>query len=414
MPAEARVYIQIDQASEKKFPIAVVDLVPINRGASKDWNHEITDIIIDDLKLTGLFEIIPPDQYPMSPGALSTDPASIQFPPWTLIGAQALVNGSYSNTKGGVQVELHLYDPFLGQHLVSRSYVTKDSERAVVANHFADEIVKELTGERGVFSTRIAYTQIVKKGKEIGVMNMNGGNAHNITKDKSINLSPAWTPNGSQIVYTSFGRNASPEIAVVGSEGGSSRRITSNGSINVSPTFSPNGILTVVSALEGDTEIYLMNMAGNIVKRITNSFGIDVNPSWSPDGSSLVFASERAGRLHIFRSDASGGSVERLTFVGTQNDNPVWSPKGDKIAFQSLDGNWDIFLMNPDGSMIQRLTSSTGNNESPTWSPNGRFIAYSSTRNGPIEVTLMREDGSNQITIGPSGSTQPAWGPWVK
>lgn len=409
MRAEARIYIQIDQPSEKKFPVAVVNLVPVNRGGSKDWDRKIPDKIRNDLNLTGLFDIIPPEQYPASPGARSVNPATIEFPPWTLIGVQAVINGSYTNAKGGVQVDLHLYDPFLGQHLLGRTYFTNEKELSVAAHHFADEIMKELTGERGVFSTRIAYTQVSKRTKEIGVMDMDGGRAGTITRDKTINLSPAWSPNGGQIAFTTFGKGGgSPEIAVIGSGGGAAKRVTSNGTINVSPAWSPNGTLTVASALYGDTEIYLMSLSGNILGRLTNSFGIDVNPSWSPDGSQFVFASERAGRLHLFKGSAGGGA-ERLTFVGTQNDNPVWSPKGDKIAFQSLSGGWDIFIMNADGSMIQRLTSA-GNCESPTWAPNGRFIAASCGG----QVNLMREDGSNLTPVGPKGSVQPAWGPWSR
>ncbi len=414
--AEARIYVQIDQASEKKFPVAIAPLVPDNHRNSGDWNTHIPDKIKKDLELTGLFEIISASQYPKSPGALSVDPAMIQFPPWALMGAQALVNGSYSNAKGGVQVTLSLYDPVIGQRLLNRTYVTRDDDMSVVAHHFADEIMKELTGERGVFSTKIAYVQAVKKGKEIGVMDVDGDHARLITKDRSINLSPSWSPDGSKIAYTTFsGRGGTPEVAIIGATGGgATKRITANGTVNVSPTWTPNGQLTISSAMHGDTDIYLMSLTGDVVKKITGSFGIDVNPSWSPDGSHLVFASERAGRLHLFKADANGGSVERLTFVGVQNDNPAWSPKGDKIVFQSLEGNWDLFVMNTDGSMLQRLTSGQGNNESPSWAPNGRFIVFSSTQTGSTKVTLMREDGSNVTPIGESGTLQPSWGPWVK
>jgi TolB protein len=281
---------------------------------------------------------------------------------------------------------------------------------SVVAHHFADEVMRELTGEQGVFSTQIAYVQAGKKVKEIGVMDMDGGNARSITKDKTIDLSPAFSPDGGRIAYTTFSRNENMEVAIVGAGGGPSKRLTMNGSVNLSPAWSPSGALTIASAAGGDdTDLYVLNMNGDLTKKLAPSYGIDVNPSWSPDGSAFVFASERAGKLHLFRADAGGGGVERLTFVGTQNDNPAWSPKGDKIAFQSLSGGWDIFIMNTDGSQIQRLTS-TGNCESPTWAPNGRFIAASCGG----KVVVMREDGSNATPVGPGGSHQPSWGPWVK
>ena len=409
---EARIFIQIDQASDKKFPIAVADLVP--QGKHSSIGEDIPDIISKNLGLTGMFELIPNSQHPSDGPGVSANLSAIQFAPWTLIGAQALVIGTYSGGKSGVQVEMALFDPVTATRLVSKSYTTNADEISIVANHFSDEVMRELTGERGVFSTEIAYIQAAKKGKEIGIMDMNGENAGVITKDKSINLSPAFSPDGKTIAYTSFSKSGNAEIYITGSHGGGSKKITSTGTINVSPTWGPNGNLTVAQAQEGDTNLVILNLAGSLVRKLTSSFGIDVNRSWSPDGSQVVFASERAGRLHLFKSDASGGHVERLTYVGVQNDNPAWSPKGDKIVFQSLEGNWDLFIMNTDGSMLQRLTSSNGNNESPTWSPNARFIAFTSTRSGKTAVNIMREDGSNQTEVGPAGSLQPSWGPWTK
>jgi TolB protein len=408
--AEARVYIQIDQPGDKKFPIAIDNPVPVNRGESKDWSRKMTEIIKSDLTMTGLFDIIPQEQYPKEGNVRAPIPSAMQFPAWSVIGAQALVNGNYSNVANGMQqLEMHLYDPGMGQLLVAKTYTAKDKDYISIAHQFADEIVLELTGERGVFSTQIAYVQASKKRKEIGVMDMDGENAHNITKQKGILFSPAWSPDGGTIAFSYFTKAGDVEIATVPSAGGPVKAVTTNGTINISPTYSPSGELTIASGMNGDTELYIVDMAGQALRKLTDNYGIDVNPGWSPDGSWFVFSSERAGRLNIFKSSADGGTIQRLTFVGTQNDNPVWSPNGQKIAFQSLAGGWDIYVMNADGSMLQRLTSN-GASESPSWSPNGRFIAYSSNR----QVTIMREDGSNPTTVGPEESLQPTWGPWVK
>ncbi len=402
--AEARIYIQIDQPSEKKFPIAVADLVPSDE-VSKDWNRKVSALIRKNLAMTGLFDLVDPLEFPKETSALDPNPGRIQFAPWSFIGVQALINGTYTKGKDSIRVEMNLYDPLLGQRLISRSYTAKPKEMSVVAHNFADQVMQELTGETGVFSTRITYVQVSKKIKEVGVMDMDGENARTITKDKTTDLSPAWSPDSSEIAYTTFTREGYPEISTVGSSGGIPRRVTDNRSINVSPAWTPNGTLTVASAFQGDTDIYLMNRNGGVIKKLTDSYGIDVNPSWSPDGSAFVFASERAGRLHLFKSDASGSGVERLTFVGTQNDNPSWSPKGDKIAFQSLSGGWNIFIMNADGSMIQKLSSAGC--ESPSWAPNGRFIAASCGG----QITIFRDDGSAETRVGPKNAAQPSWGP---
>lgn len=409
-PAAARLYILIDQPSEKPFPIAIDDLTP-TAGRSKDW-QKVSTILRRDLELTGLFDIMDPSIFPENPAARSTSPATIQFAPWTLIGAQALVNGTYALEGDSVKVSLHLFDPFLGQLLLGRNYTAKPKEMATVAHHFADEIMKELTGERGVSSTQIAFVCFSGKKKEICTMDMDGGNPRQLTHDKSIALSPAWSPDGHQIAFTSYRVGGNPEVFTVRA-GGAATQITANQTVNLSPTWNPGGQLTVASALSGDTELYLMSLKGKILRRLTSSFGIDVNPSWSPDGRFVAFASERAGRLHLFRANADGSGVQRLTFVGYHNDNPAWSPKGDKIVFQGMDmGLWDLFIMNADGSMLQRLTVDSGDNESPSWSPNGRFITFSSTRNGAPQVFIMREDGTNQQPVGPRRSLQPSWSPW--
>ncbi len=405
--AEARVYIQIDQASEKKFPIAVADLASKGESESKEWKTRVSETIRKDLAMTGVFDLIAESQFP--DGERAPNPSITSFQPWSLIGAQALVVGSYVKSKDGAKIDMYLLDPVVGQTILTRSYTGKSDEPSVVAHHFADEIMRELTGEEGVFSTKIAYVQAGKKVKEIAVMDMNGENSKTITHEKSTALSPAFSPDGSRIAFTTFGKSQSYDIAVIGSSGGSVKRMT-NGGVNLSPTWSPSGGLTAASIVGGgDTEIVSIGAGGGIGKKLAPSAGIDVNPSWAPDGSAFVFASERAGKLHLFRADAGGGNVQRLTFVGSQNDNPAWSPKGDKIVFQSLSGGWDLFLMNADGSMIQRLTS-TGNCESPSWAPNGRFITASCGG----RVVVMREDGSNLTTVGPGGSLQPSWGPQSK
>ena len=414
--AEARIYIRIDEYSAKKFPIAVADLRPIDGSYRGRLQREIPEVIRKCLDISGLFDVLSPDIFPSEDaGNIRLD--NIIFSRWSLIDVQGVVKGGIREQGDKVIVELRLFDPSIKTLLVGKEYVadhtgsrTDKKFGADIAHRFTDEIVKALTGYPGVFTTQIAYVIHAKKKKNLAIMDVDGGNLRELTSGRVINISPAWSPDGRELVYTSFMKNA-PDLFLINTQGGSPKRITFNGQANVSPVFSPDGkTILASSANSGDPELVLMDHQGSPIMQIAPAYGVDVNPAWSPDGSQIVFASERAGKLHLFVTDRMGTSVRRLTFVGYQNDAPVWSPTGDKIAFQSRDeGAFDIFVMNPDGSMVQRLTHGPGNNEYPSWSPDGRYLTFNSSRSGHHQVYIMRKDGSNPYQITTDGGMMPTW-----
>lgn len=405
--ASARIYIPIDQPADQKFPIAITDL----KGG--DIGEEIADIIRNDLTLSGYFRIIPTSSFADMAKKDGISQETIKFDFWSSIEAQALVKGEVGTESGKQIITLRLFDPVLREMLVGKQYRAEKKHLREVAHRFSDEIMAALTGIPGVFNTKIAYTAMTGKGrKEIYTMDMDGYNPGSVTGNKSLNLSPSWSPDGSKIVFTSYTKG-NPDLYVmnIGSKG--MRKITSAGGANITPSWSPAGDkIAYASSSTGISNLYLVSPSGGDARRLTVNSNIDVSPSWSPDGSSIVFSSERAGGLHVFRIPSSGGAVQRLTFVGYQNDMPSWSPMGDKIAFAGRDmGTFDIFIMNPDGSNIQRLTVGSGSNEHPSFSPDGRLITFESSRGGARAIYIMRADGSNQTRISKGNGELPEWGP---
>jgi TolB protein len=407
----ARIYIPIDQPSDQKFPIAICNLQG-GGGLSK----EIPDIMRNDLTLSGYFNILPPSIYKNHAEHEGITSDSIRFGYWISVGAQALVKGNIES-KGGKQiVTLRLFDPVIGEMLVGKQYTFSKKEVREVAHRFSDEIMEALTGIRGVFNTKIVYTVATKKGgKDIYMMDMDGENNRRITNLKSITLSPSLSPDGTQIVFTSYHRG-NPDLYTIDINGRGLKQLVGGQGTKITPAWSPNdSAIAFSSSMSGDSEIYTIPPSGGQVRRLTNSKGIDIAPTWSPDGGQLIFVSDRTGNAHIYRMMASGGEEHRLTYVGYQNDMPSWSPMGDKVAFAGRDmGTFDIFIMNPDGSNIQRLTAGAGSNESPSWSPDGRFIVFSSSRGGETAIYMMRADGSNQTRISKGNGMLPEWGPQVK
>ena len=391
--AHARIYVPIDQPSDEMFPIAVADLQGGGRG------RKIAEIIRNDMELSGYFRVIPVDSFKSVARKEGISIDTMRFEFWSAIEAGAIVKGSVKSEGGKISVTLRLFDPYLKQMLVGKQYRAGKKDLREVAHRFSNEIMLALTGIWGVFDTRIAYTAVTgKKRKGIFVMDMDGHGAGSITKNKTINISPAWSPDGGRIAFTSYLRN-NPDIYTTSAGGGRMKRLSKGTGTNITPTWAP-GKIAFSSSVGGTVNLYTMSSNGGGTHRLTVGPSIDISPDYSPDGGSIAFASERAGGLHIFRMGAGGGGAQRLTFVGYQNDMPSWSPIGDKIAFAGRDnGAFDIFIMNTDGSNIQRLTIGTGNNDHPTFSPDGRMIAFSSTREGGGSIFLMRADGSNQTNI---------------
>lgn len=418
-PSPARhIYIILDQPSaENKFPIAVPDLLYTKDQNDKDqYAVKFTDVLRNDMKLAGYFNVLEKSSYPENPGPGLTS-SDIDFKKWTGIGALALVKGGVRVDGKNLVLELRLFDPNTGETLVGKEYKVEKKNYRAAAHRFMDEIMLALTGEKGIFSTKIAVACGKIGQKEIYIMDIDGENRIPITKNKSINVSPSWSPDGSQVAFASYMKYF-PEIYIAQTNGkGKIKRVTYNNAVNMTPAFAPDGKgIAIASSMSGNPEIYLIDSQGNKLAQLTRNFGIDIAPTWSPDGNNLIFASERAGNLHLFSMDKNGNGVKRLTYSGAHNDQPDWSPKADKVVYASQSGGgYDIFTVNVDGSLVQRLTSGAGSNESPSFSPDGRYVVYSSTRRGKSDVYLMLWEGSNQVPITNSGEcVNPDWSPWLQ
>lgn len=413
--SHSAIYILVDQFSpEHKFPVAVADLIDKKSGQTDAQGMEIADILRRNLQLAGYFDLIDKSKYADRGPALL--PEEINFDQWNAIGARVFVKGGYKKSGKNLILELRLYDPQLKTMLVGKEYKVKQDKAYAAIHRFADEIMLALTGQRGIFNTKIAAACGPKGKEQIVIMNVDGTDRTMISNNTALNLSPAWSANNSELVYTSY-QKFFPELYLSKVKGGKPKRLTFNNMLNITPEFSPDGgLIAFTSSMSGEPDLYLVDLEGKQVAQLTNAFGIDISPTWSPDGKLVAFSSERAGGLHIFVTDRSGSEPKRLTFTGYQNDTPEWSPRGDKIAYvKRADGGFNVFLMNADGSQDQQLTQGSGNNENPSWSPDGRYMAFSSSRKSGANLYLMMWDGSNQTAITTDAQCKtPAWSHWFE
>ncbi len=420
--AEAKVYIDLSAPQAKRLPIAIQDFkISASVGAetigsAKGLNDELMDTLKSDLRFSGLFNIIDRSAYIEDPKKAGLTESEIDFKQWRAVGADALIKGVVMIEKNSLIVEVRFFDCVTEKQIIGKRYIGSLSSPRRVIHYFTDQLYEELTGRKGIFTTRLLFISDKDGNKEVYMSDYDGKNAVKITRNRSINLSPQWAPDGSRIIYVSY-KKGSPNLHMLDLRTGKDTVVSGRPGINIGGRFSPDGA-KVALTLSGDKspELYMLDLNTGEYKRLTDNYGIDVSPSWSPDGGRLAYVSDVSGNPHIFVLDLLSGNAKRLTFNGKYNSSPAWSPDGRLIAWSRSDsGPFNIWVMQPDGSGATQLTFE-GSNRSPSWSPDGRYLVYSSASRGSSSLYIMRPDGTGQtkLTTGVGGEKSPVWSPFLQ
>ena len=414
----ARVYIDITSPVSKRFPVAIPDFKVVEgNDTSGQLAGIMNDILVSDLTYSGFFDILDRKSYIEDSTKLKLTEKEINFKDWSVVGAEGLVKGGIILKGNDLIVEIRLFDVILERTIIAQRYVGKAEDVRRIMHRFANDVIESLTGEKGIFDTKLLFVSDAAGNKEIYLSDYDGYNVKQVTHNRSINISPYGSPDGRSILYTSY-KEGQPYIYLFELYSGKEFRIAAYDGINIGARWSPNGKeIAMTLSKDGNPELYVLNLETKEMRRITNNSGIDVSPTFSPDGKKIAFVSDISGNPHIYVVNSDGTNMTRLTFDGKYNASPAWSPKGDKIAFARLDGgSFDIWIMNTDGGEQIKLTSNSGNNENPSWSPNGRYIVFSSTREGRA-VYIMRADGGGiqrKVTRDTMRQMEPAWSPFQR
>ncbi len=411
--AEARIYFDINAPAFVQIPIVVPKWKSVDKTPAT-YTEKVYQILANDLTLSGFFKVIDADRLPPSLREKEGIPSASALQEWTPAGGEILLAGETLLDPDGLnfKMKFHLFDLVEQKHIVGKQYEGPLQTLRPAVHRMADEILLQITGEKGVHNTKIAYTVVQGAGKEIFISDFDGANVKQITQNQSINLSPTWSPEGRKIAFTSYLRR-NPDLYLIDADGKNLQPLARYPGLNVSPSWSPDGKkIALMMGMEGKSDIYLIDPNGANPRRLTKGHGNEASPTWSPDGESIAFVSDRSGSPQIYVMAGDGSKVRRLTFEGAYNTNPSWSPKGDRIAYCArAEGRFEIFTIGGDGSGVRRMTSNSRNNESPSWSPDGRYIAFSSTRAGASKIFVMNANGFNQraLTSSKGGESSPAW-----
>jgi TolB protein len=409
LSALAQFRVEISGVGVTQLPIAITPF-PGEVGCPQP----ISQIISADLVRSGQFRIIRPEN---AAQAMMDETKRPDVSVWRQRKADSLASGSVKDLGGGrYDVRFRLWDVVRDADLGGQNYTVPTADLRLAAHKVADYIYEKLTGEKGVFSTRLTYVTRAGRNYTLWVADADGGSAQPAFSSPESIISPAWSPDGRSVAYVSF-ESRKPVVYVQDVASGQRQLLANFKGSNSAPTWSPDGrTLAVTLSLGGGSQLYLISVGGGQPRRITQSESIDTEPRFSPDGGQIYFVSDRGGAPQIYRMPASGGGAQRVTFEGGYNVSPALSPDGRWMAYISRNGGgYRLQVMNLSSGQVSALTDTT-DDASPSFAPNSRLIVYATQQGGRGLLMTTTVDGKIKARLtGPSGDIrEPAWGPYQR
>ena len=406
LPSFAQFRVEVSGVGVTQLPIALAPFKGEDGSPQK-----ISAIVQADLERSGQFRGV--DASGQSLDESSRPDLSL----WRQRTADSLVVGSVNKLADGrYDVRFRLWDVVRGQDLGGQSYTVPQGDLRLASHRIADYVYEKLTGERGIFSTRIAY--ITKGGSRhtLWVADADGENAQAALASPEPIISPRWSPNGTQLAYVSF-ESRKPVVYVHNVASGQRRLVANFKGNNSAPAWAPDGsTLAVTLSRDGVSQIYTIPSSGGEPRRLTQSPSIDTDQTYSADGSSIYFVSDRGGAPQIYKMGASGGNPTRVTFSGTYNISPAISGDGRWLAYISrVGGGFKLHVMELATGNVQAITDTTAD-ERPSFAPNSKLVVYATRLQGREALMTTTLDGKIKARLaGQAGDIrEPDWGPFQK
>jgi len=225
-----------------------------------------------------------------------------------------------------------------------------------------------------------------------------GGAPVNITHDAAYDCDPAWSPDGSQLVYCSDKAGGLLELWLRDMKTGRERQLTHISTQPISPAFSPDGKRVAYLDVDGmwrRSGVAVVDVATGKVTQVHASIFAPGAPTWSPDGKRIAVAMVapystryREGTNQVLTMSSTGtpqasddkwfAPVPNLSIDARDWNGPVWSPDGNFMA-AIYEGSLTVFPVSPAGEPLgppRHLTSEIA--YAPSWAGDSRHILYQS------------------------------------
>lgn len=411
----ASLTIRITKGSDQTTPVAIVPFAWKGQGGLPE---DVARVISDNLERTGLYRALPRADLI----SLPTSAAEVVYRDWRLLKVNYLLVGSIEPSgNDGLTIRYELFDVVSQQRVFGESVTGRVSELRSRAHFVSDRVYEKLTGQKGIFSTRIAYVTAEQDRQthtyRLHVADADGQRSRTILTSRQPILSPDWSPDGKQLAYVSF-ETGRPGIYIQELATGKRYQLTSFTGLNGSPAWSPDGKrLAMTLSRDGNPEVYIYNLENRRLTRVTHHYAIDTEPSWSPDGQHLVFTSSRSGGPQIYRVNLATGDVSRVSFEGNYNARARYSPDGKEIFMvhrEAGGGLFSIAALNMETGRMRTLTTSPLD-ESPSVAPNGTMVIYALMRGSKGVLGVVSTDGRIEYELPTERGDvrEPAWSPFL-
>lgn len=406
LTGKAELTVEIVGGAAQQIPIAVV---PFSAPASVANQDNIADVVGADLRRSGLFRVLETRGVASQPHTLP----EVKYNDWSAIQAQALTIGTVESLPGNrLKVSFRLLDVLKQNQLLAMEFNITPAQQRTTAHKIADLIYEKLTGEKGVFATRITYVNKLNGRYALQVADADGFNPQTVVSSKEPIISPSWSPDGTKLAYVSFEKKK-PIVFVQSLLSGQRMVLANFKGNNSAPAWSPDGTkLAIVLTYSANSQVYVIGADGTGLQQLSFSTGIDTEPEWSPDGAYIYFTSNRGGGPQIYRMPSSGGEAKRVTFEGGYNVSPHISPDGKLLTYVKQDAKgFRIAVQDLATGQVQTLSETT-QDESPSFAPNGRMILYATSIGGKGSLAAVSVDGRvKQRLIDNGGDVrEPSWG----
>ncbi len=378
---------------------------------NKDVN-EILERIRKNLKTTDLFEVVKqsgqmelngmpkPVEIGIAGaansagigGAIIPEAVTVEslpnFEKYSKAGIGAIVIGQFNrDALGNLETRIRMWDVLDQRQLFGKFYSASPDNYRKMSNIIAGEIYKAISGEKtSHFDSQILYVSETgsakKRVKKISLIDFDGENRRIITDGSDLVLTPIFSKKPDEIFYLRYFEKRQPQVFSLDLKNLKSKKIGGFPGTTFAAAAHPKdrNIILLSAIIDGNSDIYEMNILSNTARRLTKSPAIDTTPSYSPDAKSIAFASDRDEGQQIYIMDSSGDSVKRVSSEGGNYSKPMWSPDGTLIAFTKIKNNqFMVGVMTPNGKG-EKILAKGYLVEGAKWSPNGRYLIYSKKR----------------------------------